>query len=282
MSNQNVKIDFADIWENWPYYVYNISSKYDKHRNNELAQLQDFSYEHELHQSGKINAAQRMRYIMLMGVLGCYVTYFLYMEPHGFFIPFTNWTLMITTFSLMCSISAANDTKNFGKDSLETSDTAVHVQARHHLLYTLTIVANFIVTTFYWFILREEQQHIHAKHQDYGWGRSLHLELVHTIPGMACFVNAICTNCILKKDNWKLITYMVIVYGTFCWMYYLMTGTQQYSFLDFSTSDAFKNLFWINLACIAVYVVFCIFDEKIKPVNDGGNIYTYNQLDKRN
>jgi len=236
MSQNGVQIDFQDLWENWPYYVYDISSKIDTNQKNELTKLQDFSYEHELTASGKINAAQRMRYIALMGTLICYVTYFLYMEPSGFFIPFTNWTLMLTTLSLMSSISAAGDTSNFGKDALLTSDTALHVQARHHILYTLTIVCNFIVAGFYWFMLREEQQHIHGKHEDYGLGRSLHLELVHSIPGVACFVNSICTNCILKKENWKMITYMVIIYGTFCWIYYMTTGVQQYSFLDFSSS----------------------------------------------
>ena len=156
----------------------------------------------------------------------CYVTYALYMDWDGFFIPFTNWTLMLTTVSLLCSISASNDTANFGKDSLQTSDKAVYLQARHHLLYTMTIVCNFIVCSFYWFMLREEQQNIHGQHQDYGWGRSLHLELVHSVPGAACFVNALCTNCILKKDNWKFITYMTIVYGLFCWVYFLSTGVQ--------------------------------------------------------
>lgn len=111
-------IDFADLWENWPYYVYNISSRNDPNQFNELGQLQDFSMEQEMNQQGKINAAQRMRYVMLGGTLMCYVTYFLYMDLDGFFIPFTNWTLMLTTVSLWASIQASNDVTNFGKDSL--------------------------------------------------------------------------------------------------------------------------------------------------------------------
>ena len=43
-----MQIDFADIWENWPYYFYNISSKSDPNQYNELGQLQDFSTEQEL------------------------------------------------------------------------------------------------------------------------------------------------------------------------------------------------------------------------------------------
>lgn len=64
---------------------------------------------------------------MLGMTLLCYCTYFMYMDWDGFFIPFTNWTLMLTTFSLYCSISASKDTVNFAKDALETSDTAVYV-----------------------------------------------------------------------------------------------------------------------------------------------------------
>ena len=33
------KIDFADLYENWPYYVYNISAKNDPVQVNELGIL---------------------------------------------------------------------------------------------------------------------------------------------------------------------------------------------------------------------------------------------------
>lgn len=75
---------------------------------------------------------------------------------------------------------------------------------------------------------------------------------------------------------------MTIVYGTLLWVYYLTTGVQQYSFLDFSNGDAFKNLFWINLASVFVYIIFCTIDERIKPINDSGTIQTYKGYDKRN
>ena len=213
-----------------------------------------------------------MRYLGLALVGCCYVTYFLYMDWHGFFIPFTNWALMITTASLMASISAANDNVNFCKDSLQRSESATYLQAQHHLLYTMSIVCNFICVVFYWFIMRDEQQQIHSSHEQFGWGRSLHLELVHSVPGGACLVNVLCTNCILKKDNWKFITYMTVIYGLFLWIYYLTTGTQQFSFLDFSSAEAFKNLFWINLSAVMVYLVFTFLDERIKPINDATSI----------
>jgi len=65
---------------------------------------------------------------MFIMTLCCYVTYGLYMDegPSSFFIPFTNWTLMLTTFSLWTSIAASDDTVNFGKDALLTSEKAVY------------------------------------------------------------------------------------------------------------------------------------------------------------
>ena len=155
MSKQTV--DLGDLWENWPYYVYNISQKSDPNQFNELATLQDFSTEQEIVSQGKINAAQRMRWLSL-GALGmCYVTFFLYMDWDGFFIPFTNWKLIITTLSIISSIQASTDLTNFGRDALQTSDHAVYIQARHHVLYTLAVLMNFICVGFYWFMLRDEQ-----------------------------------------------------------------------------------------------------------------------------
>ena len=73
---------------------------------------------------------------------------------------------------------------------------------------------------------------------------------------------------------------MTIIYGLFIYGYWLATGNQQYSFLDFSTGDGFKNLFLINIISVIVYIIFCTFDERIKPINDTSSISTYSQIDK--
>merc|ERR1711908_57972 len=99
----------GDIYENWPYYIYNITQKSDPNQFNELATLQDFSTEQEIVSQGKINAAQRMRWLSLTALGSCYVTYALYMDWDSFYIPFTNWTLLITTISIISSIQASSD-----------------------------------------------------------------------------------------------------------------------------------------------------------------------------
>jgi hypothetical protein len=80
----------------------------------------------------------------------------MYMDWDQFYIPFSNWTLLVTTISIWASIQASGDEVNFGKDSLQTSDSAVYSQAKHHALYTLAVVMNFICVGFYWFMLRDE------------------------------------------------------------------------------------------------------------------------------
>jgi hypothetical protein len=140
---------------------------------------------------------------------------------------------------------------------------------------------NFICVGFYWFMLRDEQQEIHGNHEKFGWGRSVHLELVHSVPACATMINVFCTNCILRKENWKFITYLTVLYGGVIWIFYLVTGVQQYSFLNFENGDAFKNLFWINLGSVLVYLVFCTIDENIKPINDAYSISSFGSEGKR-
>jgi len=59
-----------------------------------------------------------MRWLCLSALGSCYVTYFLFMDMDGFLIPFTNWTLVITTLSIIASIQASTDEAGFGKDAL--------------------------------------------------------------------------------------------------------------------------------------------------------------------
>ena len=203
------------------------------------------------------------------------MTLFLYMDMDNVLVPLTNWNLVLTTIMLISSVRASTDTSNFGKDAMQMSDNAVYAQARHHLLYTVTIMINFVCFAVYWFMLRSEQQEIHSKHESLGWGRSLHLELVHSVPAIACFMNAICTNTILRKGNWVVISAIVFIYVLVIWIWHLVTGEQQYSFIDFTSVSAIYNFFIINLGSVVMYLLFCLIDERIKPVNDAMSIYSF-------
>ena len=60
------------------------------------------------------------------------------------FIYFTNWTLLIQTWSIVLSIKAASDL-DF-KNNLNR-------QYLHHFMYTISIIFNFVTVTVYWTLI---------------------------------------------------------------------------------------------------------------------------------
>ena len=66
-----------------------------------------------------------------------------------------------------------------------------------------------------------------------GPGRCFHLRIVHTIPGLTCFINSYITKCLLKPSFYKSISAICLIYTVFVYGFYSMTGRIQYSFLKF-------------------------------------------------
>ena len=96
-------------------------------------------------------------------------------------------------------------------------------------------------------------------------GKRYHLILVHSIPGITCLINAYVSNMRLKFEFWKLISLIVSVYCTFLYFFWLKTGRQQYSFLDFNKQrQAFIVVNLINLFATAFYLLFYQLDVIIK------------------
>jgi hypothetical protein len=153
-----------------------------------------------------------------------------------FCVPFTNWTLMLTTATIVLSIWAGYDTFDFGKNSLhrhsrtnEGFGRAIKLQATLHLLYTLTIIMNFVVVCVYWSLLHREQMTTEGLCDPNGYnckqlGRAVHLKIVHSIPAICCFVNAYMSNLRLKFDFWKMISMICLVYAIFLFFFWKETG----------------------------------------------------------
>ena len=161
----------------------------------------------------KSNFAQYSRLFGLFLMSSNYYTALVYFNPKTFLVPFTNWTLMFTTASIMLSYRAATDTKHFGYSSLVPPDKKASVekvnefkktlklQASHNFLYFGSLISNIVVMSVYWTILHEQAL------QEFGNnpGKRLHLYTVHVFPGFACLLNVISTNCVPKRSLWKAI-----------------------------------------------------------------------------
>ena len=160
----------------------------------EMWQLQDFDAEHHLQKNDVANFAQWGRLFCMLLVAPCYWTAFLYWPKTEFLIPFTNWTLLVTTFSLVSSYSAANNKDVFKKwvsfKDEETQLKSFKLQANHHMLYTLSIMMNLITVSVYWTILPERALAKFSPMPIVGPGRTVHLYIVHIFPGVSCVINS--------------------------------------------------------------------------------------------
>jgi len=188
-----------------------------------------------------------------------YITDALFCDLKYFLVPFTNWTLILTTLTLMLSLWAGYDDYDFGKNSLfrhsrtnSSFGRALRLQTSLHLLYTISLMCNFVVMSIYWTMLhKQEMEEAGSK------GKRYHLVLVHSIPGITCLVNAYISNMRLKFGFWKLISFIVSVYCSFLYVFWLKTGRQQYSFLDFNKQrESFVVVNLINLFATAFYLLF--------------------------
>lgn len=141
-----------------------------------------------------------------------YITIAFYSELHKFFRPFTNWTLMISTATLIFSNLAGTDYHNgFCVNCINCNEPRIiNLKILFHVLYTLSIMCNFVVMSVYWTMLHKNLM------QDEGkvFGRAVHLVLVHSIPGITCFINTYITNARLKMSFWKIIPTVGALYGT--------------------------------------------------------------------
>ena len=149
------------------------------------------------------------------------------MDLKYFLVPFTNWTLMLTTLTLLLSIWAGYDDYDFGKNSLfrhsrtnASFGRALRLQTTLHFLYTISLMCNFVVMAIYWTLLHKGEMESEGKVAGKRW----HLILVHSIPGITCVVNAYISNMRLKFGFWKLISCIVSLYCSFLYVFWLRTG----------------------------------------------------------
>jgi hypothetical protein len=66
----------------------------------------------------------------------------------------------------------------------------------------------------------------------------------------------------LKREFWKLISFICLLYGSFVYFLWKSTGRVQYFFLNFNKGySAFVNLALINIGATLVYILLSNLDE---------------------
>ena len=149
----------------------------------------------------------------------CYVTHCLFMQFFLLFVAFTYWTLMITTAWVYTSYIAAQDDVLFAPlSTIKNKDQQLKsfkAQANHHLMYTLSVLFNLVTVVVYWSFLHEmiiekftSSPNISAKNKR---GIIFHMYIVHSLPALACLINALATNVIMKRGLWKIVLYASLI-----------------------------------------------------------------------
>lgn len=138
---------------------------------------------------------------------------------YSLFIYFTNWTLLIQTWSIFLSIKAASDL------DFKNKLNGLHL---HHFLYTTSIIFNFVTVTVYWSLIYQE---IYLLFKD-NFIALTQQQLVHSIPAVVCFINTLLTNSVLSL---KLLKPILIIGAFYFFINFIATkqsGMPIYSFLD--------------------------------------------------
>ena len=143
--------------------------------------------------------------------------YIMFWPLKYFLVPVTNWALMMTTASVAYSYWAASCYEHFGAGALDEKKNkkwleAYQYQARHHIMYTFSLMFNLMVTAVWWTLIHESYAKKHRNHPVHGNMRELHLITIHIIPPAVCLVNSLMTNCMLRFTTWKTVVAVCVIY----------------------------------------------------------------------
>ena len=140
-----------------------------------------------------------------------------------FIIPITNWSLIVTTVSLIHTIWATQNQKHFASNwYLKRETNAVKLtfnhQARQHLLYQFSFLLNFMVVFVWWTYLYEGFISKHRDLPNVGKGREFYLKSVHIVPPLVNLFNTLSLNSKLQLTFWKTVVLVILAYCTYSYL----------------------------------------------------------------
>ena len=151
-------------------------------------------------------------------------------------------------------MSASKNAK-FSKDRAQ--------MAKHHFLYTICILFNFVVVSIYWPVIHPKTI---GKHRADGpYAKVLCQYCVHTIPAIVCLINSSMTNCVLHRNMIKQITAIAVTYAIVNFVGTKAQGKPLYHFLHWDSMETPLLIAAIIAGVNMVYLAICMMDEFFKP-----------------
>ena len=255
-----------------PYFSSWADFFYDREK---LKTLQDFTHEHTYITNQRLNYRQIIRKFFIVILFTEYLIFPLFFNWKRFIFSFTHWNLIITHISIYLTFNAAKDTINFKRnfDKCENYQQAFKKVVVHHLFYSATFIMNLMVVTIYWIYLHDKAI-VYYKTDEVSrilpvtiyQGRMFYLYTVHIIPGIACLINVLITNCVLKINIFGVISFIGVIYGIVNYIFSKKTGIILYWFLDHRKGliTYGLNLTIIIITAFIAYFIICKIERIFK------------------
>ena len=133
-------------------------------------------------------------------------------------------------------------------------------QAIHHLLYTLSILMNFITVTIYWLLLHSTVLNLHKEYPL----RVIDIYTAHTVPAAVCLTNSLLTNTVLNRKLIKPLTYILLAFIIFNLIQLPLSGKTAYWVFDWRHVSNIVICVGLLLAVGFSYILLCKADETVK------------------
>ena len=199
-----------------------------------------------------------LRYICILSLLSCYYVTIIVWPLEELFTLFSNWTLHITTLSILLTISCSKD-QNI--NHLERNEIKSKI-AITHLMYTIAILFNLVVVSIYWTVIHPETMPKHRKN-----GPPLRVTcqyMIHIIPAICCLINTIITNLVLLNGILTTILKLSTFYLLINFTATKYHGTPIYSFLSWESWETPAIVVGLLVAFSALYLGMCKVDQVYK------------------
>jgi len=166
------------------------------------------------------------------------------------FLCLTTWALIIGTVHLYLSVKVTSD-----------PSVSYGLLAIHHLLYTIVIVMQIVVTSVYWSLMHEG---LMKKYEGKLKQQIVNGYLIHIIPQIICFSNAYMTNTVLSSKLLKIVVIGGVFFSINNCASTLMRGKPVYPILPWDSMNSVYFCIVLLIATSTLYGAMCKLDEYLK------------------
>ena len=189
----------------------------------------------------------KVRFLCLIPMFFCHLSSWRLDSWVIYFTAFTNWTMWMTTLSILCTMFLGSCSGIF------SDSRTINMKGLHHVLFSLAILFNFITMSIYWTVLWEEDLQTFKDEPavvSFPFG---HMWIVHVIPGTVTIINSLITDTVLAWKFYKVILIAYTLYNLLLVYVAQALGTVRYWFINYRDEPVKATV--TSIVLMAVFLV---------------------------